>query len=131
LVREPREDIDSDILKFYQKALQICNQPVFHEGEWKLLPVGPAWESNEGFQNLLAWSWYWANQLKVVVINYSPTQSQGRVRLPLQLENGKLISYVDELADRKFQGYSDEINQQGLYIDLGAWSAHILDIPVR
>jgi hypothetical protein len=129
LIREPKEEIDSDMLNFYQKVLVICNQPVFHDGEWKLLKTVPAWDGNDNYQNLLAWSWYSANQLKLVVINYSSGQSQGRIQLPVKLEDGMQISYVDELIGKKYEGYSDEINHRGLYIDLGAWSAHILDVP--
>jgi hypothetical protein len=131
LIREPREEIDNDVSNFYKKVLVICNQPVFHDGEWKLLKTVPAWEGNGSYENLLAWSWCSANQLKVVVINYSSGQSQCRLRLPLKLGDGVKISYLDELVDKKYEGYSDEINQQGLYIDLGAWNAHILDMPVR
>ncbi len=130
LIREPNEEIDGEIKNFYERLLTICNQSVFHEGEWKLLKGEQAWEGNDSHQNLLAWSWHSANQFKLVVINYASSQSQGRLQLPMKLEDGVQISYVDELIGRQYEGCSDEINQQGLYVDLGAWGAHILDLPI-
>jgi hypothetical protein len=130
LVREPLEDIDDEVLRFYSRLLTICNDPAFHEGEWRLIETSQAWEGNASHQNLLAWSWRYSNWLKIVVINYASYQSQGRLKLPVQLESGARVAYLDEVARVKYEGNSDEINEQGLYVDLGSWRSHILDLPI-
>ena len=130
LLREPEEVGDDEVPRFYQKLLVISDAPAFCQGEWTLLPIQEAWESNNSHDDLLAWSWRYAKQLKVVAVNYAAHQSQGRLKLPVWLPHGTEVAYRDELTDVQYQGKSDELSALGLYVDLGPWSAHIFDMDV-
>jgi hypothetical protein len=129
LAKEPIEDVDSDIQQFYRRLLEIINTPAFHSADWKMVDINCSWQDNESFKNLLAWRWYSPEGLKIIVVNYSPNQSQGRIKLGITLKITEPVDYRDELTNAEYQGNPAEINEQGLYVDLKPWQAHILDLP--
>ncbi len=128
LVREPKEVTDPEIMRFYDRLLAICNAPAFHEGGWGLLEASQAGEGNESHHNLLAWFWRYAEQLKIVVVNYSPNPAQGRLKLPLPLEAIDRVAFRDELTGVAYSQDAKEVSIQGLYIDLAPYHALILDM---
>ncbi len=87
MVREPDEIPDSGMRQFYERLLTICTKPAFHDGEWKLMEVNHAWEGNESDQNLLAWSWHYADETKIVIVNYSSDPTQGRLKVSVPEAN--------------------------------------------
>jgi glycosidase len=127
LVREPREAADREMLQFYERLLAITSAPAFHEGEWQLLPVSRAWEDNKSYHNMLAWSWRSAKDFKVVVVNYSPHQSQCWLPLPLPPEITARIIFKDELTGMVYVRDLAEVSRRGLYVDLEPYHAHVLD----
>jgi glycosidase len=128
LVREPKEATDTEVRQFYDRLLKVINQSAFHEGEWRLIEISPAGESNKSHHNLLAWSWYYAEQYKIVVVNYSPNPAQGWLKLPLPLKTTGGILFRDELTGLTYTRDADEIVKQGLYLDLSPYHAQILDM---
>jgi hypothetical protein len=128
MVREPEEPPDPEISSFYDRLLAICNAPAFHDGEWGLLEISQPSEGNESHQNMLAWSWRYAEQFKIVVINYSANPSQCRLKLPLSLKKNAALAFRDELADAVYPQDPKEVSSQGLYIALDAYKSHILDM---
>jgi glycosidase len=128
LAREPREDDVPGLSQFYDRLLAICGRQVFHEGEWSVVPAGPAWEGNGSHDSLLAWTWRTPAELKAVAVNYSPSQAQGRLWIPQMPEDAGSIRLTDELGDTTWIRDGGDLRGQGLYVDLGPWQAHILDI---
>jgi hypothetical protein len=128
LGREPAEAPDPEISRFYNRLLAICNASAFHEGEWRLLPVRQAGEGNQSHHNLLAWAWRYEEQTKIVVVNYAPDSAQGRLSVPLPAGDGTSLTLRDELNDTVYLRHSSELRNEGLYIELGPWGAHILDM---
>ncbi len=128
LVREPEEPDDPEIMSFYDRLLAVCNAPAFHEGEWGLIEVNQA--GDESHRNLLAWSWRYAEQFKVVVVNYSPNSAQGRLKLPLPLETTDTIVFRDELTSTVCTQDMKEVSSQGLYIALSPYHSFILDVKI-
>ncbi len=126
LVREPKEAPDAEITKFYDRLLATCSAPAFHDGEWTLLETSPAWAGNESYHNLLAWSWQYDNQLKIVAVNYSQTPSQGRLKLLVEFKGGEKVVFLDGLTGTSYASDSNEVNSLGLYIALDPWHSHIL-----
>jgi len=130
LVREPKEATDAEVMQFYDRILSVCNAPAFHEGEWRLMEVKQAGEGNKSHHNLLAWLWHYAEQRKIVVVNYSPNPAQGWLKLPLPLKTTGRVVFRDELTGIAYTQDTDEVNKQGLYINLGPYHAQILDITI-
>ena len=128
LVTEIAEPGDVDIAAFYKRLLYICGQPAFREGTWMPLNLTEASQNNNSYLNLMSWCWRNDRGLKVVIINYSPDSSQGRLLLPpLPGEMSRLITR-DELTDAVYESDADEVNSLGLYIALQPWQSHILDV---
>lgn len=128
LVREPEEVTDPEIMQFYERLLAVCNASAFHEGAWGLIETSQAREGNESHHNLLAWFWRYAEQFKTVVVNYSPNPAQGWLKLPLPRDTIERLVFRDEMAGTKYIRDPNRVSSQGLYLDLGPWQAHILDI---
>jgi len=128
LVREPEEADEPGVVRFYDRLLKICNDPAFHEGEWRLVEVGQGWEGNETHHNLLAWFWRYEEQIKIVVVNYSPDQAQAWLQLPLSLQKTESMILRDELNDATYVRDTEELRHRGLYIDLNPWHAHSFDL---
>ncbi len=123
LVREPEEAIDNEFRQFYYRLLAVSKAPAFHEGKWSLEEVVEPTQEDDTQPKLLAWSWQYVEQLKIVLINYSPNPAQGWVKLPLLLKTG--VQLVDELRGTKD---IEQMDERGLYIDFKPWQAQILDI---
>jgi hypothetical protein len=130
LVREPKEVPDSQLSRFYERLLAICNASAFHEGEWRLLEMTGAWPGNESHHNLLAWLWQYGSEVKIVAVNYSPNPAQGRLKMPFPFESAEQSIFYDELANIEYVRNSQELRTQGLYIGLGPWQAHVFDLKL-
>jgi glycosidase len=128
LVRQPKEADDAEITRFYNRLLAVCSAPAFHEGEWTLVEPGQAWEGNESHRNLLTWCWRYAEQVKLVVVDYSPNRAQGWLKWPMPLEKVGRVVLRDELTGATYIRNADELRSRGLYVDLSPWQAHILDV---
>jgi len=128
LVREPEEDTDHDVTRFYEQLLKVCNSPSFHDGEWGLLEVSQSGEADSSYHNLLTWYWRYGEQLKIVVINYSPEHAQGWLKLPLPLESKGGVLLRDEMSGETYVPDVDHPGHQGLYLDLKPWDTRILDV---
>jgi hypothetical protein len=75
---------------------------------------------------LLAWSWTLNSQRVIVVINYSGEPAQGMVRWPWQEPPDQQIQLNDVLQQVSYLRSTNDLNEFGLYIDLGPWCAHLM-----
>ena len=112
LVREPDEQVDHDLERFYGRLLLALDHPVFHQGSWRLLP--PA-------HPIVAWCWAGGGAARVVAVNLSAGRARATVGLPVEL--GDAESWQDLLdPDRA------ALDGEGaLEIDLPAWGAAIFE----
>ncbi|MBM4444875.1 MAG: alpha-amylase [Chloroflexi bacterium] len=130
LKREQDEAIDPEVVRSYERLLEISNAAVFHEGEWMPLQVSEAWECNASHLNLLAWAWRSPAHLTAVVVNYSGQRSQGRIRLPLELGGADAVALQDGIGEVTYLRDGGELRARGLYVDLEPWRAHILSARI-
>lgn len=127
LRREPPEVDDPEIVRFYHRLLAACDAPVFHDGVWELLETSRAEEGNESHHNLLAWSWRYAEQLRIVVVNYSSNPAQGWLKMP-PLGNAEIAVFRDELTGEMYIPDANELRSREFYVDLSPWQAHLLEV---
>lgn len=126
LSRRPDELVDTDQQAFYRKLMKIMNRPVFHEGEWILCePSG--WPGNEGFQNLVAWSWSKDQEKYMIAVNFSGSPSQARVPVLWAGLAGRTWHLIDRLSDATYERDGDQMLSPGLYVELGPWACHLLE----
>jgi len=125
LARRPIEPIDTDLQSFYQQLLGIVKQAHLLAGEWQLCERS-GWPDNISYMHLLSWCWSQNESCYLVVVNYSDTQSQGRIHLPWNNIAGKTWNLIDVVNEDIFQRDGNEMHQAGLFVDLPAWRFHFL-----
>jgi len=123
LGRRPKEAVDPRIRTFYQKLLPAIDTPVFRDGEWSLC-ARTGWPDNPSYLNLVAWNWAKAEQRYLIVVNLSDGPVQARVQVPWTDIIGETLSLVDAFSDATYERSGDEIQGEGLYVELGPWAYH-------
>jgi hypothetical protein len=129
LCRSPEEFQDPQIAKLYSQLSILLKLPTLQDGEWQLLGCLPAWESNWTWDNFVAFSWHDSGDARfLIVVNYSPHQSQCYVRLPWGDLSGKQVEFKDEINVAEYIRRGDDIQQIGLYLDMPAWGTHVFGV---
>ena len=124
LCRAPDEPDHGELTDFYNQLLTVLiEEPVIHDGDWRLLDTEPAWTENGTFTNLVASSWVTSDgQLRyLVVVNLSATPSQGYLRLPHPDLAGRTWTLDDQLGPEHYERDGADLLDRGLYIDLAPW----------
>ncbi len=124
LGREPNEQPIECIQDFYDNLLQITNEEIFHNGTWFMRFPQPAGPSDETYKNMLAWSWRWLDENRLVVVNFSNVKSRCRIQLQLK-EYPSTFKLWDLLNKVQYVRSSKEVEEIGLYIELEPFSSHI------
>ena len=131
LGRRPVENRDSQLYAFYNKLIHETHNDVYLQGEWTQLAVDRAWPENGSCDHLIAYAWHYKNERRLIVVNYSDVQSQGRVILTaLKLAAGTwtLTDILDH--DKAYHRDGKRMSTDGLYIDLALWTAHIFTLSM-
>jgi hypothetical protein len=81
LIRAPREKTDPLVQKFYDRLLAYCDASALHEGEWSPLEILPGLGGDPSYKDILAWLWQHNKERKIVLVNFAPTPSRGRLNL--------------------------------------------------
>jgi hypothetical protein len=123
LGRRPDERLDGELRAFYTKLLQATNNPVFRDGEWSLCER-TGWSDNPSYLNMVAWSWTKDEARYLIVVNLSDRSSQARVRAPWNDVRGETLRLVDGLSDATFERSGEEIQGDGIYVELAPWACH-------
>lgn len=124
LGREAAEAPMEDVQAFYRHLLDVTHTAAMSRGHWQQVVPGPAWDGNDSHHNLLAWVWRRANERRLVVVNYSATDSQARLQFDVS-DCSANIAFNDVLNRQVYmRGYHD-IAADGLYVALAAYQSHI------
>lgn len=127
LGREPEEKPCAGVSEYYDKLLAITKSEVFKEGDWRIMQPLTIGYGNNSFENLFAWQWALDNERRIIVINYSYSTSQCRLKLDIKHDKKK-ITLVDLLTNEHYERWVDEVNNAGLYIELKSHQSHIFSI---
>ena len=125
LARRSEEKGEPLVREFYPKLLKCLAEPVLREGAWALCSVG-GWPDNDSFKNLLAWSWTKGTACRLIVINNSSGDVEGRVQLPWSGIAGYAWRVTDVLSGEVYRRNGDKLSEDGLYVGLGPWGHHFL-----
>jgi len=123
LGRRPFEAPDESLREFYRRLLKAVGDQVFRSGEWRLCE-SHGWPDNLSYRNLLAWCWRLGKEIRLVVVNFSGSPSQGLVRLAGKDLCDKNVVLEDAFSEARYNRSGDEIEQSGLFVDLSAWGCH-------
>jgi Alpha amylase, catalytic domain len=111
---------------FFRKILQITQEHVFHEGEWKLLELVP--EGDASPDSLMVYEWRSMSAWKVIAVNLTGRAAQGRLRLGDRVSPTKQYIFYDELNDVKYPRSGEELHNLGLFIRRDGFQAHVFDV---
>ncbi|MDI9525418.1 MAG: alpha-amylase family glycosyl hydrolase [Pseudomonadota bacterium] len=128
LSRRLEEPGDPDMVRFYEILLAFSSEEPLATGAFRPLDARPAWEGNRSSESLLAWLWHGGERLKLVCVNYSSHTAQGRLRIPPELLTGQPLAFRDALTGEIYIRTLEEVNTVGLFVELGPWMAHLLDL---
>ena len=118
---------DRALSSFYDRLLAAIDAEVFHQGAWQMLDVHAAGDGSS--ENLAAWSWVHGTDVRVVVVNLGPTQSQGLVQLShaLQPDHSSTLVFDDQLTGERYP-WTRQALHQGLYVRLERGAAHLFKV---
>jgi hypothetical protein len=122
------EPLDRESASFFEKILGISREEVFHAGEWGLLPVANEGDSTSRY--LVVYEWRSAIAWKIIVLNFSPEPSQGRVHLGDRVSPAKNYVLYDQLNDVRYPRSGEELSNLGLFIRRDAFQAHVFDVTL-
>jgi hypothetical protein len=126
LCRGPEEAVDQRLAWFYDRLLAVLRRPALREGDWRLLPCGPAWGGNATWDNYVAYAWQNSGGDRLVVaVNASAVRSQCLVRLPFHDLGGAQWRLEDLLGPAVYVRDGTELQTWGLFLDEPPWKAQV------
>ena len=129
LGRGPDEPIDEQLQAFYGRLLAVLRQPALRDGRWQLLECVPAWDGNWTWDCFVAFDWWTeGGERLLVVVNFSPNQSQCYVRLPFDDLGGCQWRLQDQLGDAVYDRDGQDLQSHGLYVDMSPWQTFIFSV---
>ena len=128
LARRPNEPLDQELASWYRTLIAAVETSGMRAGEWRLLDV-TGWPDNQSCANLLAWSWAGPGADRfLIVVNLSGAPAQGRVMLGWAGLGAHPWQFTDLLDGTGFVRDGTELQNTGLYVDLGPWRSHVLGL---
>lgn len=124
LGREPVEEANPTLKKFYAKLLKITKEPVFKQGSWQMLQVDGFAMNDENSGSLLAWEWRYAEEKRLVVVNYSAWPAKGHVRADFRGPEEEAL-FTDLLSQESYSHLREFLDRLGLYVELQPFQSHI------
>jgi hypothetical protein len=124
LGRRPTEAPDAALEDFHRRLLRAVGAEVFQRGAWQLCECG-GWPDNQSCRHLLAWSWRFEADRRLVVVNYADRPSQGLVRIAADEFGGRPVVLEDLLSGERYERQADAMARGGLYVDLPPWGFHL------
>lgn len=125
LGREAEEPVMEDVQAFYRRLLDVTQTAAIIWGHWQQVFPSRAWDGNDSHQNLLAWIWRHENERRLVVVNFSDTDSQARLKFDVSHCSAD-IAFNDVLNGQCYLRVRHEIAADGLYVALRAYQSHII-----
>ena len=130
LGRSAAEPLDETTVSCYSRLLKLSHEDVFHFGNWRLLSL-----EGEGEQNvtsLLAYQWTWQEQWKMIVVNLSPAEAQGRVcftdEFPFSEQEYACILLQDIFSDCSYEFGQETYRKNGLLLKLAPYEWQIFSV---
>lgn len=131
LETEPAEPPDLASISFYKMLMDYADSAPLHFGKWTLLNLTSAWENDESYRNLLAWSWKQEDEVCLIVVNFSGEASRGRVHVPVSWLTEREFLLKDKNGEVAYSRDAEEVKLKGLYVSLGPWKTHLFESSLK
>ena len=131
LGRGPVEVEDTDIAQFYSALLECLRDPLFREGDWRLLECRPAWDGNWTSDCFVAYAWTAANGRRALVaVNYADQPSQCTVTLPWADLADQTWTLSDRLGSAVYERAGKDLSERGLYLSMPPNAYHVFGFGI-
>ncbi len=128
LRRRPVENDDEDLYEFYQRLLMAAPDRLLGEGSWAPCKVEALSEYDHTDLNLIAYQWWTSDRRQLTIVNFSPYFARAHVRIDGIDYGTDEWTFSDILNHKVYYYKGEDLDFNGLYIDLGAWRGHIFEI---
>ena len=124
LARRPEEPRQAEIANLYDQLLTALPGTAVGQGRGELLQPRTAWPGNPTAQNFVIVQWQnGAPEFDVVVVNLAPHRSQCYAPLTVEHLAAHNWAMKDLLGQEFYKRSGDDLQNQGLYLDLPAHGA--------
>jgi hypothetical protein len=128
LRRRAPEPIDRELETFYRRLLVCMQRPEVRDGQWQLLRAQAAWDGNQTCGQFIAYQWQGPEGRLLIAVNYGPRRGQCYLPLP-DLASGGSVTLRDLIHPRvTYERAGPDLAQEGLYLDVPAWHAHVFEV---
>lgn len=121
---QPEVD-DRQIQELYEQVLRCADADVFHAGDCQFLEVQPAGDDTS--RDLIAYAWHHHHDHRLVVVNLGDRTAQGKVRKAAVGASGNCL-FRDLLCSSEYMWERAELDNNGLYVKLGPYQAHVFEV---
>jgi len=129
LVRGPDEPVNAAVAQFYARLMEVLRRLVVRQGDWRLLACAPAWNGNRSSEAIIACAWQDLGDNRLLVcVNYTDHQSQCYVQLPFAGLAGARWRLQDLLGTAQYDRDGDDLESDGLYLDVPPWRCHVFEM---
>jgi hypothetical protein len=126
LARRPEESRQAGIADIYQRLLTTLSGTAVGQGKGQLSKPRAAWSGNFTSQNFVIVQWQrQAPAFDLVVVNLAPHRSQCYAPLSLAGLAAHNWAMTDLLGQERYKRSGDDLENQGLYLDLPAHGAQL------
>jgi hypothetical protein len=126
LARCAPEPVEADIQNLYQQLLGTLPGTAVGEGSVELLHPRAAWPDNSTARHFVVVQWQKsAPGFDLVVVNLAPHRSQCYAPLTVQQLTAHNWAMRDLLGQEYYKRSGDDLQNQGLYLDLPAHGAQL------
>ena len=122
LGREPAENQDQEIAAFYSRLLAVTRDPVFRQGNWRLLQPEPC--GDDTYRGFVAYRWSVESENRLVAVNLSERPGQCHLKLDWKGLPDK-VEFADLLSGESYTHCMRDLVEHGLYVKLPSFGAHI------
>lgn len=128
LGRNPTEEDNLDIMEFYEKLVKAVPGKRYSDGQWSLCELFSVGGDDHSNKNIVAFQWWKENERRVIVVNYSLRPSKANIQIQgIEYGNSKW-QFTDLLSEKKYSHFGENLNKNGLYVELDPWKGYIFDI---
>ena len=128
LGRGPTEEDNIVIAEFYDKLLKIIPGKEWDEAKWLLCDVGPTDSSDTSFRNIISYQWLKGDQRLLIVVNYNPNPSKAHVTINEITYGIYDWCFTDLLNEKEYKYKGNDLDENGLYVELEGWKSHIFRV---
>jgi len=128
LSRARKEPVDNAVYGMYQTLLPLLASETVKNGSWHLLDTREAWFGNRSHEFFISYLIESNARTMLVAVNYSPDQGQAYIAIPSREWLTGMLRLSDTLSNAVYDRDSNELSNQGLFLDVTPWTAHIFMI---